>query len=135
MIDYYRGNFMGEGFIIGCNNCIKEANLEYLWKDKSRISGTYFNIHLGGLMLCFCKEQLEKRYGVYKNYNRKYRLLAAGDPPEEIYKTLGSATNDQGIDNIIIQNINDGYEFTEELGHYAYYCKKCKKLENHFFFK
>jgi len=126
---------MGEGFIIGCNNCIKEEDIKNLWNEKFKINGTYFDIHLGGLMLCFCKEQLEKRYGVYKNYNREYRLLAAGDPPEEIYETLGSATNDPEIDNIIIQNINNGYEFTEELGDYAYYCKGCKKLFNRFYFQ
>ena len=126
---------MGTGYIIGCNKCINEEDLKNIWKDRSKIIGTFFYIGSGGVMLLFCKEQLEKRYGVYKNYNRQYRLLAAGDPPDSIYEKLGSATHDENIDKIIYDNIKNGFEFTENLGSSPYYCKKCKKLSTQFYFE
>ena len=126
---------MGRGYIIGCNKCINEEDLKNIRKDRSKIKGTFFYIGSGGVMLLFCKEQLEKRYGVNKNYNRQYRLLAAGDPPDSIYEKLGSATNDENIDKIIYENLKNGFEFTENLGSYPYYCAKCEKLSTQFYFE
>ena len=125
---------MGYGYIIGCNNCINESSLKDYYTGE-KINGTVFNIAIGGGMLLFCKEQLEKWYGINKKHNRKYRLLAAGDPPDEIYKTLGSATNDELIDKKIYENIKNGFDFTEILGDLPYYCETCKKLFNHFYFQ
>ena len=126
---------MGNGYIIGCNKCISDGDLYNIWKDITKIKGTFFNIISGGLMLCFCKEQIEKIYGINKKYNRDYRLLAAGDPPDEIYRNIGTITNDDNIDKVIFNNIAEGYEFTENLGHFPYYCKTCKKLFDHFYFE
>jgi hypothetical protein len=126
---------MGMGYIIGCNKCFTEVDLHNIWRDQAKIKGTFFNIRTGGVMFCFCKEQLERIYGINKDYNRKYRLLAAGDPPNEIYKLIGSATSDKEIDKIIFDKIKNGFEFTEILGKFAYYCKTCKKLYTHFYFE
>ena len=126
---------MGRCYVIGCNNCITEDEIKYFWDNKNDIKGTYFNINTGGVMLCFCKEQLEKIYGIDKEYNRKNRLLAAGDPPNEIYQLIGTATNNENIDNTIFEKINNNFEFTENLGNYAYYCKYCNKLYSHFYFE
>jgi hypothetical protein len=126
---------MGSGLIIGCSKCITDEDLDKFDNEDNNVKGTIFNISIGGGMLCFCKEQLEKIYGVNKKYDRQYRLLAAGDPPDELYKTIGSMTDDEKIDNIIYENIKNGYEFTENLGHLPYYCDTCKKLFCHFYFE
>jgi len=125
---------MGKGYIIGCNRCFSKNNVPDIWKENDT-KGTYFNISTGGGMLCFCKEQLEKRYGINKNYNRKHRLLAMGDPPEELYKQLGSVTDDMTINNIIYENIKNDFEFTENLGNLPYYCEYCKNLTVKFYFQ
>jgi len=126
---------MGTGYLIGCNKCVTDEDLKNAWGKESNIKENIFNIRIGGGMLCFCKEQLEKIYGINKKYNREYRLLAAGDPPEGIYKLIGSITEDINIDKIIYENISKGFEFTENLGHYPYYCENCKKLFDHFYFE
>jgi rubrerythrin len=118
---------MGSGYLIGCVECMKN-------EDKSK-KGTVFSLCTGGVMLCFCKEQLEKIYGINKDYNREYRLLAGGDPPDEVYKRLGTATHDEKIDKIIYEKLNNGFEFTEILGSLPYYCETCKKLYTHFYFQ
>jgi hypothetical protein len=136
MIKYTIGEiYMGHGYLIGCIECVKKDDLNNFFQGNTKINGTIFNIATGGGMLCFCKEQLEKRYGIYKKYNRKYRLLAAGDPPEEIYETLGSPTNDETIDKNVYDNLKNGFDFTEILGHLPYYCDTCKKMFNHFYFQ
>jgi len=127
---------MGSGYIIGCIECIKEEDLNKIWCNENPvIKGTFFDIQTGGVMLLFCKEQLEKVYGINKNYNRDYRLLATGDPPDEIYKTLGSATYNEIIDKKIYDNLKTGYDFTEILGDLPYYCENCKKLFSRFYFQ
>jgi hypothetical protein len=130
---------MGTGYLIGCNKCTTEEDLDNLldnlWNENSVNRGNIFNISIGGGMLCFCKEQLEKIYGINKKNNRKYRLLAGGDPPEEIYKIIGSMTDNKNIDKIIYDKINKEYEFTDNLGNYPYYCENCKKLFDHFYFE
>jgi Zn finger protein HypA/HybF involved in hydrogenase expression len=125
---------MGNGLIIGCNKCISEKDHNKVGRDPN-IKGTYFDIMEGGLMFCFCKEQLEKIYGINKKYDRNYRLLAVGDPPEEIYSIMEKPTDDEEIDKIIYKKINEGYEFTDNLSHSAYYCESCKKLFNRFYFE
>jgi len=126
---------MGLGYTIGCTECLKEEDLDNIWNENKTIKGTFFDIHIGGVMLCFCKEQLEKIYGINKKYKRSYRLLSTGDPPDEIYKRIGSATGNENIDKIIYEKINNGYEFTETLGDLPYYCETCKKLYTNFYFQ
>ena len=126
---------MGNRYIIGCNNCITKEDLDSMRFDRTKIKGTFFDISTGGVMLCFCKEQLEKIYGIYKDYKREYRLLVAGDPPDEIYKMIKSVTHDEIIDKIIYENINAGYSFTEILGDLPYYCDACKKIYSNFYFQ
>ncbi len=101
---------MGSGYIFGCSNCNKEDDPIECTEDGNNIKGTFFDIMTGGLMLCFCKKQLE-----------------------EIYKTLESATNDEGIDRTIHENIKAGFNFTEILGYLPYYCETCEKLFNQFY--
>jgi hypothetical protein len=126
---------MGKGYLICCNKCTTKEDLDNIWSENPVNKGNIFNISIGGGMLCFCKEQLEKIYGINKKYNRKYRLLAAGDPPEEIYNMIGSMTDDKNIDKIIYKKIKEGFEFTDNLGNYPYYCDNCKKLFDHFYFE
>jgi len=126
---------MGLGYTIGCIECVKEEDLDNIENENNNIKGTFFNIHIGGVMLCFCKEQLEKIYGINKKYKRSYRLLSTGDPPDEIYKRIGSATGNENIDKIIYEKISNGYEFTETLGDLPYYCETCKKLCTNFYFQ
>jgi len=124
---------MGIAYKIGCNNCLTEKDLYDIWNDQVKLKGTFFVIMTGPDMFCFCKEQLEKRYGIYKNYNKNVRLLAGGDPHDEFYKRLGSVTNDENIDKIIYKKIDKGFEFTNILGNKTYYCKTCKKLFTRFY--
>ena len=128
---------MGTGYILGCNKCATKEDIGNIYlnenEDDPTIKPNIFEISLGGGMLCFCKEQLEKIYGIDKKYDRKYRLLACGDPPEELYKLIGSMTEDKNIDKIIFQKITEGFEFTENLGHFPYYCENCKTLITHFY--
>ena len=126
---------MGIGYILGCCICFTFKDLENVWKNSQKQKNNYFIIQNGNGMLCFCKEQIEKYYGINKKYNKKSHLLAAGDPPEEIYKILGSVTNDEKIDRKIFENIKNGYNFTDDLGRYPYYCKSCRKLETHYYFE
>ena len=115
---------MGSGIVIRCSDCYEDDR-----------KGTYFKLYLGGGMLCFCKEQFEKYYGVYKKYDRECRLLAAGDPPDELYSQLDSPVQDKKINAEIYENIKKGYSFTENLGHKLYYCETCKKLLSLFYFQ
>jgi hypothetical protein len=115
---------MGSGIVIRCSDCYEDDR-----------KGTYFELYLGGGMFCFCKEQFEKYYGVYKKYDREYRLLAAGDPPDELYSKLDSPVKDKKINAEIYENIKKGYSFTENLGYKPYYCETCKKLLSLFYFQ
>jgi len=128
---------MGTGYILGCNKCATEEDINNIYAseddDDPTIKPNIYEISLGGGMLCFCKEQLEKIYRIDKEYDRKYRLLAAGDPPEEIYKLIDSMTEDKNIDKIIFRKITKGFEFTENLGYFPYYCENCNTLITHFY--
>jgi hypothetical protein len=126
---------MGTGYYIGCNKCVDD-NESYKFIDKiGHNEGIIFDIMTGGGMLCFCKEQLEKYYGIKKIYNRTYRLLVSGDPPDEIYKLDNSPINNEKIDDEIFKNIANNYEFTEYLGYLPYYCDTCKSLITQFYFQ
>lgn len=119
---------MGRGYIIGCSKCITEEDIKKCYHNE-KINGTYFDITTGGNMLCFCREQIEKIYGINKTYNRDYRILAGGDPPDEIYKIIKSPVKDKNINDIIHENINNGYDFTENLGYLPYYCENCNNTK------
>jgi hypothetical protein len=115
---------MGSGMVIRCSNCFEDDR-----------KGTYYELHLGGGMMLFCKEQLEKYYGINKKYNRKSPLLSTGDPPDELYSKLGLPVEDDKINAEIFENIKKGYEFTEYLGNIPYYCETCNKLLSLFYFQ
>jgi len=126
---------MGRGYLIGCNNCVNDEDINNYWKEDIKRAGTIFYIHTGGVMMCFCKEQIEKIYGAFKKNKSENRLLAGGDPPDEFYKRIKSATGNNVIDKIIYEKINMGYEFTEILGDLPYYCENCKKIFTNFYFQ
>jgi len=107
---------MGNGYYIGCIKCIKTEDVN------KKVKGTLFHIFTGANMSCFCKEQLEIIYGVNKDY--KYKE----------YENITSMTGDKKLDKEIYENINNGFEFTEDLGSVPYYCETCQKLESHFYF-
>jgi hypothetical protein len=115
---------MGEGIVIGCNNCFSRKdtrNIDPWTADPASTKGTFFDLRIGGSMLLFCKEQLEEIYSVNKKSDRKHNLL------------LETATYDENIDKIIYEKIDKGFEFTENLGYNPYYCESCKKLFSHFY--
>ena len=118
---------MGSGYIIRCDKCILEND------EKS--NGARFDILLGCGMLCFCKEQIEKIYGLRKNCDRKYRLLAGGDPSDEIYTLEISPIKDNVINSLIFENIRNGYEFKENFEYKPYHCDNCKQLFSRFYFQ
>jgi len=126
---------MGIGYILGCCKCFTENDHVNIWRNSGKIKDNYYILKTGNAMLCFCKEQLEKIYGIKRIYNRDCCLLAAGDPPDEIYKIIGTTTNNKKIDEIIFDNIKKGFDFTENFGYYPYYCKLCRRLETHFYFE
>jgi hypothetical protein len=126
---------MGHGYIIGCNKCFSSDNIPHDWHDNENIKGTFFDIAIGSGMLCFCKEQLERYYGIFRDYNRDCRLLAAGDPPDEVYKNIPSPVEDKEINTKIFEKLHDNYEFTEKMGYEPYYCDKCKTLSSEFYFQ
>jgi len=103
---------MGKGYIFVCSKCIKKDDPIECSEEEDHINGTFFDIKIGGLMKLFCKKQLE-----------------------EIYETSGTATNDENIDKVIYDNIKNGFNFTEILGHLPYYCETCEKLCSHFYFQ
>ncbi|MDR0320472.1 MAG: hypothetical protein LBI28_03135 [Treponema sp.] len=115
---------MGFGITIRCANCYED--------DKK---GTYYELLLDSGMMCFCKEQLEKYYGINKKYDRESPLLSTGDPPEELYSKLDSPVKDKKINTEIYENIKNGYEFTEHLGNTPYFCETCNKLLSLFYFQ
>jgi len=115
---------MGSSITIRCSTCYEDDR-----------KGTYYQLLLGGGMMCFCKEQLEKYYGINKNYNRKAPLLSIGDPPDELYSKLGLPIEDNKINAEIFENIKKGYKFTENLGHIPYFCETCNKLLSLFYFQ
>jgi len=126
---------MGQGYIIGCKKCITEDDLDNILIVNEKVKGTSFDIFIGVGRFCSYKEKLEKIYGINKKNDRTYRLLAAGDPPKEIYKKIGTMTHKKDIDKIIYENIDNGFEFTGTLGSFPYYCESCKKLFSHFYFE
>jgi len=115
---------MGTSITIRCSNCYEDDR-----------KGTYYELYLGSGMMCFCKEQLEKYYGINRKYDRNYRLLAAGDPPDEIYSKLEKPVENERINTEIYENIKNGYEFTENMGQIPYYCETCNKLLSLFYFQ
>jgi hypothetical protein len=120
---------MGQGYDIGCSNCFSNGI-----RPSDNLKGTYFHILIGAGMLCFCKEQFEKYYGIYRKCDREYKLLAAGDPPDELYSKLDSPVKDDKINAEIYENIKNGYEFTDDIGYLPCYCDFCKSLHSKFQF-
>jgi len=115
---------MGTGIIIRCSSCCEDDR-----------KGTYYELYLGGGMMCFCKEQLEKYYGINKKYDRKAPLLSTGDPPDELYSKLYLPVEDDKLNAEIFENIKKGYEFTENLGYIPFYCETCNNLLSLFYFQ
>ena len=114
---------MGIGYFIGCINCIKDEDVVLIGtEDDNKINGTFFDICLGKTNVFCCKEELKDYYT--NNISEDFIGTC---------QNIGTPTDDKTIDKIIKANIQNGFEFTENLGYSAYYCVNCKKLFNYLY--
>ena len=115
---------MGSSITILCSNCLEDDR-----------KGTYYEIYLDCGMLCFTKEQLERYYGVRRKYHKDNHKLSFDIPPDDFYSKSSYFLDNNKINTEIIENIKNGFEFTNNMGYTPYYCETCIKLESHFYFQ
>ena len=78
---------------------------------------------LGCGMMCFTKEQLREFYDIE---NRK---------TQKIYDFAEAPVEDKLINDEILENLKNGFSFTEHLGYMPYFCETCNKLTSVFYFQ